>query len=310
METAYQTKTAADQDREELVNRHQMITPFLWFDGKAEEAMEFYTSAFKNSRIVRTTAGPDGSVMSGTFELNGYEFIDLNAGPMFTFTPAISFFVDCESVKELDDLWSILADGGSVLMELDKYPFSERYGWVADKFGVSWQLMLSNTPLSISPSLLFVGEQKGKAEAAMEFYTSQFPNSKIQQVERYGEGDQDPAGTVKYASFQLNGQQFIAMDSHFDHQFGFSAAISLFVKCRTQEEIDRYWNKLSAGGREGRCGWLEDQYGVSWQIVPPVLGEMLGDPDREKARRAMDAMMKMNKIIIKDLEQAYNQVNQ
>jgi len=303
METEYQTKRGPEQDA--LVHRGQMITPFLWFDGKAEEAMRFYTSAFRDSRIVSTMPGPGGSVMSGTFELNGQEFIALNAGPMFTFTPAISFFVSCESREEIDSLWASLAADGSVLMELDKYPFSERFGWVGDKFGVTWQLMLTDTPQSISPALMFVGEQKAKAEEAMEFYISQFPNSRIEQVERYGEEDQDPAGTVKYASFLLNGQRFMAMDSHFDHQFTFSPAISFFVKCRTQDEIDLYWENLSAGGREDRCGWLQDRYGVSWQIVPPVLGEMLSDPDRERAKRVMDAMLKMNKIIISDLQNAY-----
>ena len=306
METAYQTNPVPEQSTQEPADRSQMITPFLWFDGKAEEAMSLYTSAFKNSRIVSTMPGPDGSVMSGTFELNGQEFIALNAGPMFTFTPAVSFFVTCESKEEIDRLWATLSRDGTVLMELDKYPFSDRYGWLGDKFGVSWQLMLSDTSQNISPSLLFVGEQAGKAEEAMEFYTSLFPNSRIAQVERYGEEDQDPTGTVKYASFSLNGRSFSAMDSHFNHQFTFSPAISFFVKCRTQEEIDKYWEKLSAGGEKQQCGWLKDRYGVSWQIVPPILGQMLSDPDREKAKRVMDAMMKMKKIIIRDLEQAYN----
>ncbi|NEU07190.1 hypothetical protein GZH53_02595 [Flavihumibacter sp. R14] len=306
METAYQTNRAPQEGRSEPVNRDQLITPFLWFDGKAEEAMKFYIDVFKNSRIVSTMPGPDGSIMSGTFELNGQEFIAFNAGPMFTFTPAISFFVTCDSKDEIDQLWAKLSADGSVFMALDEYPFSKRYGWLGDKFGISWQLMLSDSSQQISPSLLFVGKQHGKAEEAMKFYTSILPNSHIVQIERYDEKDKDPTGTVKYASFYLNGQNFIAMDSSLDHQFTFSAAISFFIKCRTQEQIDEYWEKLSLGGEEQRCGWVQDRYGVSWQIVPPVLGEMLDDPDRKRANRVMDAMLKMDKIIIKDLERAFS----
>lgn len=307
METTYQKQPLADQGKQNSTNiKQQKITPFLWFDGKAEEAMNFYTSTFKNSSIIDTMPGPDGKVMSGTFQLNGYEMMALNAGPMFTFSPAVSFFVTCENEQEIDTLWAKLSPGGSVLMELEKYPFSEKYGWLQDQFAVSWQLSIADTSQQISPSLLFVGNQKGKAEEAIQFYTSLFPDSSIAHIERYGDEDQDPTGTVKYASFSLNGQEFSAMDSSMAHEFTFTPAISFFVKCETQPEIDSYWDKLSQGGEKQRCGWVKDKYGVSWQIVPPVLGKLLSDPDKEKSRRVMNAMLQMDKLIIADLERAYN----
>jgi predicted 3-demethylubiquinone-9 3-methyltransferase (glyoxalase superfamily) len=151
----------------------------------------------------------------------------------------------------------------------------------------------------ITPFLWF----DGKAEEAMNFYTSIFQNSKIGNVVRYGEAGPGPKGTVMTATFRLDGQEFIALNG--GPQFKFTEAISFWVNCETQEEIDEMWEKLSAGGEKGRCGWLKDKYGLSWQIVPPVLGEMLGDKDPEKSKRVMMAMLQMDKIDIKTLKQAY-----
>jgi predicted 3-demethylubiquinone-9 3-methyltransferase (glyoxalase superfamily) len=289
------------------------ITPFLWFDHQAEEAMNFYTSIFKNSRIGNVTRygeggpGPAGTVMTGTFQLEGQEFMALNGGPQFTFTPAISFFVNCESQQEVDELWGNLSEGGAVLVELDKYPFSEKFGWVQDKFGISWQLNLASRAQKITPFLMYVGEQHGKAEEAMNLYISLFKNSRIDNIVRYGPGEEEPEGTVTHAVFSLNGQEFMAMDSSREHAFTFTPAISLFVNCETQEEVDYLWEKLSESGEKQPCGWLQDRYGVSWQIIPTILGEMLQDKDPEKSRRVMEAMLKMSKIDIKTLRQAYEQ---
>ena len=151
----------------------------------------------------------------------------------------------------------------------------------------------------ITPFLWF----DGKAEEAMNFYVSIFKNSKTANVVRYGEAGPGPKGTVITATFQLEGQEFIALNG--GPQFKFTEAVSFWVSCETQEEIDDMWEKLSAGGEKGRCGWLKDRYGLSWQIVPPVLGEMLGDKDPEKSKRVMMAMLQMDKINIKTLKQAY-----
>src|SRR2546426_865520 len=144
----------------------------------------------------------------------------------------------------------------------------------------------------------------GTAEEAMNFYVSIFKNSKVLNVTRYGAAGPGPKGTVMWATFQLEGQQFYALNG--GPQFKFTPAISLFVNCETQQEVDELWKKLSAGGREDQCGWLQDKYGLSWQIVPTVLGKMLGDKDPAKADRAMRAMLQMKKIDIQGLQQAYD----
>jgi predicted 3-demethylubiquinone-9 3-methyltransferase (glyoxalase superfamily) len=243
--------------------------------------------------------------MSATFLLDGLEFIALNGGPQFKFSPATSFFVECETRGEVDEAWKKLSKGGTVLMELAAYPFSEKFGWVQDKFGVSWQLNLAGRKQTITPFLMFVGEQHGKAEEAMSFHISLFKNSSITRIERYGAGEAEAEGTVKHARFALNGQQFMAMDSGRKHPFTFTPAISFFVSCETQKEIDYFWEKLSAGGEKDRCGWLKDKFGVSWQIVPPILGEFLNDEDEEKSERVMKAMLEMDKLDIKALRRAY-----
>ncbi len=281
------------------------ITPFLWFDGNAKEALDFYVSIFKNSKILGTSAGPNDTFMSATFQLAGQEFMALNAARQFSFTPAVSFFVNCETPQQVDAIWEKLSAGGAVLMELDKYPFSEKFGWVQDKFGLSWQLNLANGAQKITPFLMFVGAQHGKAEAAMKYYVSLFKNSRIMQIQRYGKGEEEPEGTVKRAAFSLNGQEFMAIDSGMEHHFTFTEAISLFVNCETQQEVDEFWEKLSAGGEKSQCGWLKDKFGVWWQIIPTALGELMGDPDPAKAGRVMQAMLKMQKIDIQGLRRAY-----
>jgi predicted 3-demethylubiquinone-9 3-methyltransferase (glyoxalase superfamily) len=153
----------------------------------------------------------------------------------------------------------------------------------------------------ITPFLWF----DDQAEEAMHFYTSIFKNSNVGTVSRYPEGAPGPAGKVMSVTFQLEGQEFMALNG--GPLFKFTEAISFFVNCETQEEVDALWAKLSAGGKESQCGWLKDKFGLSWQIIPTALGKMLGDPDRERAKRVMQAMLKMKKIDIADLKRAYDQ---
>lgn len=295
----------------------QLITPFLWFDKNAEEAVRFYTSVFANSRvktITRYTSGgakasgmPEDSVMTVSFLIEGQEFTAINGGPVFKITPSISFFVNCNTVQEVDRLWQRLSEGGIVMMELDQYPFAEKYGWIQDKFGVSWQLILRGREQKIAPCLMFTGEQHLKAEEAINFYLSIFSNSGIIQLERYGK-EVGPEGAVVHCRFTLGGQEFIAMDSHEPLPHNFNPAISLVVNCETQAEVDYYWDRLAEGGFEGaqQCGWLQDKFGVSWQITPSELGQLLSGPDQEKAGRVMQAMLQMKKIDIHALKQAYD----
>jgi predicted 3-demethylubiquinone-9 3-methyltransferase (glyoxalase superfamily) len=317
METTNQTKTKTEPAKQQQNATRQKITPFLWFDGKAEEAAKFYVSIFKNSKIVTMKPWGEGSpfpkeqIMNATFDLDGQQFYAFDAGPQFKFNPSISFFVVCETENETDTVWQKLSDGGNVMMALDKYDWSEKYGWLQDRFGISWQVSygnISDVGQKFTPSLLFTKENAGKAEEAVNFYTSVFDNSSISGILKYTAGEHDIEGTVKHAQFSLNGLMFMAMDSSGPHSFVFNEAISFFVSCKTQGEIDHFWQKLTGGGgQESMCGWLKDQFGVSWQIVPPVLGEMLADKDKTKAGRVMQAMMKMKKIVIADLENAYKQ---
>ncbi len=153
----------------------------------------------------------------------------------------------------------------------------------------------------ITPFLWF----DGKAEDAANFYVSIFKNSKIGETMRYNEAGPGPKGSVMSVNFQLDGQDFIALNG--GPQFQFSPAISFFVKCETQEEVDHFWEKLSTGGKKIQCGWLQDKFGISWQIVPTALGKMLGDKDGRKAKNVMQAMLKMEKLDIAKLKAAYEQ---
>ncbi|MEL7835136.1 VOC family protein [Fodinibius sp. Rm-B-1B1-1] len=296
----------------------QKIVPHLWFDRQAEEAVGFYTSLFENSQIGETTrygeAGQEvhgqkpGSVMTIEFKLAGHQFIALNGGPHFKFTPAISFIVNCELEEEVDELWANLSQGGEPLMPLDEYPFSKKYGWIEDKFGLSWQVILAegNVPQKIMPSLMFVGEAYGQAEEAINFYTSLFNNSEIKQIARYGP-DQEPdkEEAIMYADFKLHGQMFAAMESAHEHDFFFNEAISLLVECESQKEIDYFWENLSAVPEAEQCGWLKDKFGVSWQVAPMILHEMLRDSNTEKVERVTKAFLQMKKFDIQKLQDVY-----
>ena len=290
----------------------QKITTHLWFDKEAREAAEFYTSVFENSKIKGTTTlhnTPSGSVDIVTIELSGQEFTLLSAGPLFKFNPSVSFLVACKTKDEVDTLWEKLSEGGVALMELGEYPFSEKYGWTQDKYGLSWQVMFMGDrkiQQKITPTLMFVREVCGKAEEAINFYASLFNNAKVGDILRYGRGEEpDKEGTVKHAAFTLLGQGFAAMDSARGHNFTFNEAISLMVHCDTQEEIDYYWEKLSTDPKAEQCGWLKDKYGLSWQIVPNAMDEMFKEKDEKKIARVTEAFLKMKKFDIGTLKRAY-----
>ncbi|MFM1654990.1 VOC family protein [Brevibacillus sp. B_LB10_24] len=297
----------------------QPITPHLWFDKEAKEAAEFYCSVFPDSEIKSTATlhnTPSGDCDVVSFNVWGHPFMAISAGPFFTFNPSISFIVHFDPSREkgaavhLDKVWNQLSEGGTVLMPLDKYPFSERYGWIQDKYGVSWQLLLTNPDgeprPAIVPSLMFVGNNCGKAEEAREFYLSIFRNAKPGALFRYGP-DQEPnkEGTVMFTDFLLEKTWFAAMDSALEHPFSFNEAISLLINCETQEEIDYYWENLSAVREAEQCGWLKDKYGVSWQISPAALDEMMTKSTPEQRDRVTKAFLTMKKFNIAELQKAF-----
>lgn len=273
------------------------LYPCLWFDGKAKEAATYYSFVFENSKII----SENPTVVF--FELDGMQFMGLNGGPQFKINPSISFFVFGDSAEDIEKKWKHLSADGSVMMPLDKYPWNEKYGWCKDKFGVNWQLMIvPGTGQKIVPSFMFTQQQSGKAEEAINFYISIFKNAEVQMISRYEKGEPDVEGYIKHARFTLNGQAFAAMDSSGPHEFTFNEGVSLVVPCDNQEEIDYFWNKLTEGGKESQCGWLKDKFGVSWQIVPAILGKLMSDPARRE--RVMQIVMQSRKFNIEELENA------
>lgn len=246
--------------------------------------------------------------MTVDFKLAGYKMIALNGGPHFSFTPAISFYVTCETEAEVDELWEKLSEGGSTMMPLDQYEWSEKYGWVRDRYGLTWQISLGKLEdvhgQKIVPLLMYVDEE-GRAEEAINLYTSLFDDSEIDGILRYGPGEDQPEGTVTHAQFLLKGELFMVMDSSPEHaDFTFNEAVSLLIQCEDQEEIDHFWN-LSTVPEAEQCGWLKDKFGVSWQVVPEQLSGMLNDSDSEKAERVTEAFLQMKKFDIQKLQEAY-----
>jgi len=297
----------------------QKIVPHLWFDTQAQEAAAFYTSIFPNSAIHGRTVlrnTPSGDAELVRFSLAGYAFSAISAGPYFQFNPSVSFMLNFDPARDpaarehLDGLWHRLADGGTVLMPLDAYPFSRRYGWVQDRYGLSWQLILTDPQGEVRPfivpSLLFVGAVCGRAEEAVDFYVSLFPNSAKGTVVHYG-SDQPPnrEGTLMFADFMLANQWFAAMDSAFEHAFAFNEAVSFMVYCETQEEMDRYWKALSAVPEAEQCGWIKDRFGLSWQIVPVEMETMLSQGTQEQIDRVVQALLPMKAIDVAALRKAY-----
>lgn len=297
----------------------QKITPNLWFDGNAKEAANFYVTAFPDSEITATSYYPKsseegladfqldlaGKELTVDFQIGDLRLTAINAGPDFKFNPSISFIVNFDPMRDeqarehLDELWATLIDGGEALMPLDEYPYSKRYGWVKDRYGLTWQLILADPEGDprpfIIPSLLFAGKNTNRAEEAMNYYLSVFPDSKQGMVARYPE-DMGPAkaGSLMYADFTLSEQWFAAMDSGVEQPFIFNEAISLSVACKDQEEIDYFWDKLSAVPESEQCGWCKDKFGVSWQVVPENMDELMNKPG------AFATMMQMKKIVIAD----------
>ena len=290
----------------------QKITPHLWYDKEAVEAAQFYVSIFPDSKIHNVTAihdTPSGSVDIVTFELLDLEFQAISAGPLFKFNPSTSFMVTCKTIAEVDSFWNKLLPGGMVLMELGAYPFSERFGWLQDKYGLSWQIIFpggADVKRKIIPMIMFVGGVCGKAEEAINLWASVFQDAKVGAIMRYSKGEEpDKEGTLKYGDFSLFGQEFRAMDSAYEHQFAFNEAISFIVNCETQAEIDTYWDNLSAVPEAEQCGWLKDKFGFSWQIVPTVMDEMMREGSKEQIARVTEAFLPMKKFDIESLKRAY-----
>lgn len=290
----------------------QRIVPCLWFHHRAVEAVTFYTSVFPDARVTATQYYPSeglpdfqqefaGQALTVTFEIGGLRFVAINAGPEFAVNPSVSFMLnfdpsrDPRAAEHLDALWASLSEGGTVLMPLGEYPFSPRYGWVQDRFGVSWQFILSNPDGDprpfIMPSLLFGGAAQNRAGEALACYQQVFAGARVGTVARYPDraGPAMPGG-VMFADLELLGQWFALMDSAVEQDFGFTCGVSLILECADQAEIDHYWSALSAVPEAEQCGWCADRFGLSWQIVPVNLSELMQGPG------SYQKLMQMKKI--------------
>jgi predicted 3-demethylubiquinone-9 3-methyltransferase (glyoxalase superfamily) len=289
----------------------QKIVPHFWFDKEVKEATALYASLFPDSRVTNVTTitdTPSGDCDVVSFTLAGQSFMAISAGPIFKINPSISLFVVFDSEAEIDKVWHTLIEGGKALMPYNTYPWAKKYGWLQDKFGLSWQLSMSEhheTGQKITPLMMFTQTGAGKAKEAMEFYAGIFPQSSVDMIATYEKGEGDSEDLIKHARFTLAGQHFMAMDSSGPHEFTFNEAISFIVNCDTQEEIDRYWSALSAVPESEQCGWLKDKYGVSWQIVPTAMNEMMTSGDKEAMVRVTQAFLKMKKFDIATLQRAF-----
>jgi predicted 3-demethylubiquinone-9 3-methyltransferase (glyoxalase superfamily) len=289
----------------------QIIIPHLWFDKEAKDAAGLYTSIFPGSKLHQSITlhnTPSGSVEPVSFELAGQSFQAISAGPLFKFNPSVSFHVRYKSKDEVDVVWHKLLPGGQVLMDLGAYPFSEKYGWLQDKYGLSWQIDYvgeAEIKQMVTPMIMFVGKVCGKAEEAVNYWSSLFPNGSFSRLMRYGQGEEpDKEGTLKYGAFSLLGQEFETMDSAYEHAFQFNEAISFIVYCDNQTEIDHYWQKLSAVPEAEQCGWLKDKYGLSWQIVPRDMVRLLNSGSQEITDRVTQALLVMKKLDLARLQAA------
>jgi len=286
------------------------ITPHLWFDKNAADAVTFYISLFEDSCLNNhtvLTGTPSGDVDVLNFKLWGSPFMAINAGPLFKFNQSISFFVYCGSEEKIDLLYNKLCEGGTVMMPLDKYDWTTKYAWVQDKFGISWQLDVDEikSDQKIVPALMFANEKRELVKEAIDHYTAVFPGSRILMEYAYPPTFNMPAGTLMFSQVKLSGYIMNVMSSHMKHDFDFNEAISMVVTCKDQKELDHYWNRLTEGGQEQPCGWLKDRYGVSWQIVPRDMEEMMTAGNKEALSRATQVMLKMKKFDIEALQKAY-----
>ncbi len=272
--------------------------PCIWFDTKACEAAEFYCSVFPDSKIL------DSTPVVTNFELIGTKFMGLNGGPLYQVNSSISFYVYCGDYDEIVRLYNLLSENGSTLMPLGKYDWSEKYAWVTDRFGINWQLDIDtiNSSQKIVPAMLFANEKMSLIRDVLDHYTQIFKKSSTLLEAPYPTGAPVPDGTLLFAQFKLNGFIFNAMSSTMKHDFDFTPGISFVIECADQEEIDHYWYKLGHEGIYEMCGWLADRYGISWQIIPAVLSELMNDPER--GDRVIEAFLKMQKFDIEALMKA------
>lgn len=299
------------------------IVPHLWFDGQVRSAVEFYTELFPDSEITGSAVmedTPGGDTLWYTFRLWGQEFQAIDGGPFFTPNPSVSFFVNVDPSRvldaweEVDRVVAALAEGGTVLMPLGEYAFSPHYAWVQDRFGISWQVMLTDPEGDprppIVPCLAFGDAATAGAAAARARYLEVFDDAVAGTQFRFGDMEM-PAGAspvpddaVAYSDAELAGTWFALMDTP-GFPGVFNEGISLIISCDTQEEMDHYWGALSRVPESEQCGWCKDEFGLSWQVVPKELDTMMLHGTPEQAKRVQDAFMPTHRLDLEVLRAVY-----
>lgn len=293
----------------------QRIVPNIWCQGNAADAGDFYAAVLPDASTEVVASYPmdelpdfqrdfAGKPLVIDVTVDGYRLRLINAGEEFRPNPALSFIVNMdpssfaggadEARTRIQSMWDAFGDGGTVRMPLGEYPHSQLYGWIEDRFGVNWQLMLTDPageprPILI-PQFLFTGPAV-QAQQAIDLYAGLFPDSGPGMLVPHPDG----SGGLLFAEFNLAGQWFSAMDGGTDHEFTFTPGLSLEVNCADQDEIDTLWDALSAVPEAEQCGWLVDRFGVSWQIVPQNMGELMQRPG------AYQRMLAMKKIVVAEL---------
>lgn len=294
------------------------IVPCIWLDDQAEAAAAFYVAAFPEGRVEAVaryprsgenpSGRPPGSVLTVDFSVAGQRLTLLNGGPSFEPNPSVSFHVHLPDAAAVDALHAALGAGGRDLMPLDAYPWSPRFVWLQDRFGVSWQLMAraaAKRP-TVVPAIMFGGPQHGRAREAIAAYVAALPSSRVAHVEDFGEGEGGEVGTVKQAALDLLGQPFVAMDGGPAHRFGFDMGLSLQVMCADQAEVDAVATALAAdGGNEDQCGWVRDRFGLWWQVVPQQVGAWMASDDEAARDRVFRALLPMHRLDVAALERAF-----
>lgn len=283
----------------------QTIVPNIWCNQNAREMAEFYSDTFRNTDITGGQTYPTeglpewqqpmaGKDLMVDISIDGLAISLINADDHYRPNPAVNFMVGFDpavghDMAYLDEAWAKLSDGGKVLMELGEYPFSQRYGWVEDRYGVNWQLIATrpeNDPRPhVMPSFMFCGEAQGKCAEAVDYWCASIPGSQPGKRVPYPHNNE-----VMFSEFQLAGQWFTGMDSAVPQDFTFSGGVSLMINAHGQAEIDQLWEALAES--EQPCGWCVDKFGMVWQVIPDNFGELMSRPN------AYETMLTMTKIEI------------
>ncbi len=285
------------------------IIPHLWFSDNGQEAIGFYTGLFKESslRDLRVLPGNEfENVKVMSFELMNTPMMAIEAVSTFQFNASFSYYVYCGSDSEVQRLYNVLSENGNVVFPVGNYPWSSCYAWVVDKYGLSWQLDQDDikTEQKIVPTLMFSNQFSSSVAAYTEILKNIFPAFKLMVTAPYPVEQSPSEGALLFAQVKIAGFVINLMSSHHSQNFEFNESNSLMVYCQDQDEIDYYWNCLAENGMMQACGWLKDQFGVSWQIVPAKLDEMIFQTDQIQLKELTDVMLKMVKLDVGVLERA------